>query len=133
MSIVIFTLLILISFTACKPKEKRERNIMNAEVVFKETDYHFENAIKRDSIYTHTFQFVNSGDVPAVVLHVKPSCKCTGVKYSKDAVLPGAEGFVELSFEDDGSTIGYFDKTVKVMFNSPTTHILRIRGKMSNN
>ena len=78
--------------------------------------------------YFHSFSFSNYGEVPAVILQVNPSCKCTKVKYNKAPIPIGSTDSICVYFNSKESGKGYFDKAVKVRINSSKIYTLRIRG-----
>ena len=74
------------------------------------------------------FNFSNTGDQPLILKSVKASCGCTSTSYSQEAILPGAKGFVNVTY-DPKNRPGAFSKTISVTSNTerPTT-ILVIEG-----
>lgn len=45
------------------------------------------------------FRCKNTGSHPLILTNVRPGCGCTIADYSKEAILPGKEGWVETSFD----------------------------------
>lgn len=80
---------------------------------------------------TYSFQFVNVSNRPVKILTVQASCGCTTPNWSKDPVVPGANGFIEARFDPKGRP-GYFNKslTVTTDFDSNPV-ILQIKGQVS--
>jgi len=72
--------------------------------------------IKINKPVTHEFRFVNSGDAPLVISSVQASCGCTVTDYTKDPILPGAEGYVTATY--NAARIGVFTKSVTVNANA---------------
>lgn len=62
---------------------------------------------------TYRFAFKNSGDKPLTISSVQTSCGCTAPQWSKEAVAPGAEGFVSATY-DPRNRPGKFSKTIQV-------------------
>lgn len=103
---------------------------MAAEIIFKDTLYDFGTFSAAEPIRKHSFIFTNNGQVPAVILHATPSCHCTSVEYSKEAVMPGKQGQVTVIFNGSDQKAGFFDKSVRLRFNAKYNHTLRIKGQM---
>lgn len=75
------------------------------------------------------FEFTNTSNAPIVVKTVKASCGCTATDYSKNAIAPGAKGFVKAKY--NAKKLGSFTKSVTVITsesNSPKR--LTIKGKV---
>ncbi len=87
---------------------------------------HFFGVFKRSQgVRTHTFTYENIGDSPVTISHVKASCGCTAMKWSKEPVAPGEQGSVTVRF-DPGKFTGYFSKHVSVYTNR-STHPTRLQ------
>ena len=116
-------------FTSCKNTDSRHSNdIFNAFVAFKDTTYDFSTSSHDSKIKSYKFEYTNIGDVPAVILNVTPSCKCTSAEYTKEPVMPGKKGKVIITYDGKNDNAGYFDKSVSVRFNSKVKYVLKIRG-----
>lgn len=63
------------------------------------------------------FKCKNTGVKPLVLTNVRPGCGCTVADYSKEAILPGKEGWVETSF-DSKKFCGEVHKSVMAMSNT---------------
>jgi hypothetical protein len=78
---------------------------------------------------THEFKFANTGDAPLVISSVQASCGCTVTEYSKDPILPGAQGFVKATY--NAAKVGVFTKTVTVNANAQENVVqLVIKGEV---
>ena len=77
--------------------------------------------VKRGPVATHSFEFTNTGTEPIIVMNVTPSCGCTNVDWSKNPVLPGQKGFIQLSLKTDEQH-GVFNKEVYIQSNAKTPH-----------
>ncbi|HMP98646.1 MAG TPA: DUF1573 domain-containing protein [Cyclobacteriaceae bacterium] len=95
---------------------------------WEETTHNFSQ-IKSGTSVEHKFIFKNTGNAPLIISAVKASCGCTVADYSKDPVMPGAEGFVKAVYT--ASTPGIFTKTVTVTANTDDEQIvLSIKGEV---
>ena len=99
-----------------------------SEASFSEDSYSF-GEVKFEVPAKHTFRFTNTGTEPLKIEKVKPSCGCTATNYSKEPIAPGAEGFVELTY--NAKKMGIFRKTATVTMNTqPQNKILSISGEV---
>ncbi|MBT1706029.1 DUF1573 domain-containing protein [Chryseosolibacter indicus] len=78
---------------------------------------------------THQFSFINSGKTPLVITSVQASCGCTVTSYSKDAIAPGASGYVTATY--NAAKAGQFTKSVSVNANTEEGLVqLTIKGEV---
>ena len=127
-----FLLLLLVSVTSCRRRTSQGKvsDTFMSQVTFSDSIHDFGSFSSDSPAQQHIFSFVNSGNVPAVILHVDPGCRCTSVKYTQEAVQPGKSGKIEVTFDGTKSAAGYFDKSIRVRINSSYIHLLRIKGCM---
>ncbi len=87
--------------------------------------------IKEDGgMVSHEFKFVNTGDQPLVIHHVRASCGCTTPDWTRRPVQGGKEGFVKVTF-DPRNRPGNFNKSISVSSNGePSNMVLRVTGKV---
>lgn len=74
-----------------------------------------------------TFEAVNVGDEPVVIVDARANCGCTVPRYNREPIAPGDTLRVSVSYDPSGRP-GRFSKQVKVSTNTSTTAILSIRG-----
>jgi hypothetical protein len=85
--------------------------------------------IKQGTPVTHEFKFTNTGKTPLVITNVQASCGCTTPDWSKEPVMPGAQGFIKATY--NAASTGGFNKTVTVTANIETGFIqLTIKGEV---
>jgi|AVFP01.1.fsa_nt_gi hypothetical protein len=73
------------------------------------------------------FTFENTGDTPLVITHVKTTCGCTVPSYSKEPILPGKTGIINIKY--DTRRVGAFSKSIRVLSNTASEiTILKIKG-----
>lgn len=65
----------------------------------------------------YRFGFVNTGSIPLIINEVTASCGCTTPQWSREPVLPGAKGFIEVAYDPKGRP-GPFNKTITVKSNA---------------
>ena len=103
----------------------------NAGVLSFETDEIDYGTIQQNADGVRTFKFTNTGSSPIVITQVKTSCGCTSPTYSKEPVLAGATGEIQVKYATN--RIGKFTKTITIMSNaSEPNKILRIKGEVLN-
>lgn len=77
------------------------------------------------------FEFTNTGDKPLIIQRVSASCGCTTPSYTKEPILPGKKGKIDVKY----STIarpGNFRKNVTVYTNVPdSVFVLTISGRVT--
>ncbi|MGF1556627.1 DUF1573 domain-containing protein [Paucihalobacter sp.] len=74
-----------------------------------------------------TFEFTNTGEAPLIISDVKSSCGCTVPKWTKEPIMPGASGEIQVKY--DTNRVNPIRKTVTVISNAVTpTVALKIKG-----
>lgn len=83
--------------------------------------------IEKGADGVRVFEFTNTGDAPLIVSKVTSSCGCTVPKWSKDPILPGQTGEVQVKY--DTKRVSPIRKTITVISNAETpTVALKIKG-----
>jgi hypothetical protein len=76
-----------------------------------------------------SFEYTNEGNVPLVLTNVRPSCGCTAPNWSREPLMPGETGVINVTFYSSGKAGQNFNKSITVTSNAaPVT--LYIRGKV---
>jgi Protein of unknown function (DUF1573) len=88
-----------------------------AQFKFDGGDVHDFGVVKRGPTAFHKFEFTNAGTEPIIVTDVTPSCGCTNVDWSRNPVLPGQKGFIQLSLKTEEQH-GVFNKEVYIRSNA---------------
>lgn len=86
---------------------------------FESGETHDFGVVKRGPVAMHTFNFTNVGSEPIIIMNVTPSCGCTNVEWSKNPVLPGEKGFIQLGLKTEEQH-GVFHKEVYIQSNAIT-------------
>jgi len=76
------------------------------------------------------FKFTNTGKEPLVLTNVKASCGCTVPSWTREPILPGASGVIDVKYTtmNRAHTI---NKSITVFSNaSNATVILRLQGEV---
>ena len=102
-----------------------------SRISFKESTYDFGTVNEKNGFVEHKFTFTNTGKAPLIIEKVKASCGCTTPAWTKEPVLPGKSGFVQVKF-DPRNRPGSFNKTMTITSNAvPNTHRLTIKGTVA--
>ncbi|MDD2419226.1 MAG: DUF1573 domain-containing protein [Bacteroidia bacterium] len=97
-------------------------------VKFNKTIHDFGDIMLKSGHHKHTFVFENIGKQPVVVQTVIASCGCTTPVWTKQPIMPGEKGNIEVTFLNDQGPYP-FDKALTVYITGePKPVILRIRG-----
>lgn len=95
---------------------------------FKERDHDFGTFMESQGLVNHDFVFTNTGKVPLIINDVKASCGCTTPHWTREPVLPGKKGTIQVSF-DPKARPGSFNKTIQVTSNADAQPVtLSIHG-----
>ena len=121
----LFLLMCLFSLTTTQAQ--------NLETAKTSASINFENeiidygTIIQNSDGLRIFTFTNTGNAPLIISEVKTSCGCTVPTYSKEAILPGETG--EINIKYDTKRLGSFNKTITVLSNANLSRkTLKIKG-----
>lgn len=97
-----------------------------AKIDFK-TDTIDYGTIEKGADGVRVFEFTNTGDAPLIVSKVTSSCGCTVPKWSKEPILPGKTGEIQVNY--DTNRVNPIRKTITVISNADTpTVALKIKG-----
>lgn len=64
---------------------------------------------------SHSFEFVNDGTAPLVIVRANSSCRCIEVKFQRKPIQPGQKGVVEVIYSPKDE--GVFNKGVHIYSN----------------
>ncbi len=88
-----------------------------AQFKFTNGETHDFGKVKKGPVAEHSFEFINSGNQPLIIIDVKPSCSCTNVDWDKQPILPGHKGHITLGVKTSELT-GVFNKGVYIQSNA---------------
>jgi len=83
------------------------------KLTFEEDDHNFGEIREDDGYAEHTFSFINEGDQPIKITHVKASCGCTTPGWTKEEVKPGETGFIKARYNPRNRP-GKFRKSLRI-------------------
>lgn len=111
------------------PAPDNSNNPNAPKIEFKEETYNFGELVEGPQV-THEFKFVNTGKEPLVLSNVKASCGCTTPSWPKEAVLPGKESTILVTYNTQGRP-GPFTKSITVTSNSSApSKVIYIKGEV---
>ncbi len=138
-------LLVMVSFTACEnnggsvsagmvnnPASADGKSKERMPVIsFNKTEHDFGQLIQGEKVKC-VFRFTNTGSADLILAKVSTSCGCTATEFPKEAIAPGAEGKIEITF-DSGHQRGIQNKSITVLTNTqPKSNLLYIKAMVSN-
>jgi len=101
---------------------------LNAEnMAFKDMSHDF-GTVPEGPDATCEFTFKNTGNEPITIEKAQPSCGCTVPSFSKEPVLPGATGTINVAYHTKGKPTT-FNKTITVTSNAGVK-VLTIKGNV---
>jgi hypothetical protein len=96
------TLSFILIFASLILNAQTHDTIQNKPVIyFLEKSHDFGDIIQGD-IVKHVFKFNNTGRVPLIISSITASCGCTSPQYSKEPVMPGKSGEIEIQYNSRG-------------------------------
>lgn len=99
-------------------------------IYFNEKTHDFGAVPEQAGSAVFQFEFTNRSSRPIKIIAVNPSCGCTTPDWTREAVQPGANGFIKASFDPKGRP-GYFNKTLSVMTDwDANAIVLQIKGNV---
>jgi Protein of unknown function (DUF1573) len=97
-----------------------------AKIEFK-TDVIDYGTIEKGADGVRIFEFTNTGEAPLIITKVKSTCGCTVPSWSKDPIMPGKSGEIQVKY--DTNRVNPIRKTITVTSNADTPNVaLKIKG-----
>ena len=98
-------------------------------IEFEKTIFDF-GTINAGEKVNHVYTFKNTGNNPLVIKNAKGSCGCTVPEWSKEPILPGETGIIEVEYNSKGKK-GKETKRVTITANTtPAQTYLTITGEV---
>lgn len=101
--------------------------LSQAQIRWIATEHDFGAFDEEDGKVSTDFRFINDGDTPVVIDHVRSSCGCTVPEYSKSPVNKGDTASVTVVYNPTGRP-GRFSKSLAVKLSDGSTEKLHIKG-----
>ena len=97
------------------------------KIVFENKVFNFGTIAEGDSVKAN-FVFINKGQKPLFISEVLTTCGCTTVDFTRDSIMTGSNGEVNILFESRNKS-GIIDKDISVISNASNNDVfLRIKG-----
>ena len=113
---------------AAQVKTDGKSTDIDGVVRFDKTIHDFGDVTLGQGALNCAFTATNISDKPIVIYNVVSSCGCTGVKWTREPVLPGKSGKISATYSNDEGPYP-FDKTLTVYIsNVKKPIVLRLRG-----
>ncbi len=96
-------------------------------IQFEKLVHDFGNITQGDNAEVE-FVFTNTGDAPLLLSNAKSTCGCTVPTFSREPILPGQKGKINVRY--DSNRIGQINKQITVESNAGTVY-LKITGNIS--
>lgn len=110
---------------------KADYNTSMPEIYIDNEVFDFGEIIQGESV-THNFIIKNVGQEDLIINSAKGSCGCTVPNWPKEAISPGKENLLTVTFNSAGK-LGKQKKTVTLVTNAiPNTKVLTITGTILN-
>ena len=106
------------------------------KIEFKDKDntIDYGKVTKEEDSGLRVFEFTNTGNQPLLIKDVKSSCGCTVPSFSKDPIMPGKTGKIEVKYNMNPGPIR---KTITVESNAVNVDegrvALKIKGEVITN
>ncbi|KAA6311578.1 hypothetical protein EZS27_037321 [termite gut metagenome] len=102
-----------------------------ADIKFDTLVHDFGTFSEKEPIVSCEFTFTNVGNMPLIIHQAIASCGCTVPEYTKEPVLPGKTGMVQVTYNGTGKALGHFKKSITLRTNGKTEMLrLYIEGDM---
>ncbi len=99
-------------------------------MTFKETVHNFGDMVQGE-VGKYDFHFKNTGDADLRIKYVKTTCGCTVGSFPHEAIKPGEEGDIAVTFNSSFKQ-GYQNKAVMITANTnPSSIVLGIKAVVS--
>lgn len=108
LSVIFATLLVVLAATAATADY--------VQATFPEQTHDFGTIKEAKGPVTTTFEFVNTGNKPLIIVEAMASCGCTRPEYPTRPIKPGKKGKISVTYSPIGRP-GAFRKTIKVKTN----------------
>ena len=127
----LFTLLCcMVAVLPLHAEDKRAKEeYKGAHISFVQSECDFGEVSRKSEDKRCSFQFVNDGTEPLVILSATTTCSCLKAEFSRKPVAVGEYGMIHLILESKKVDKGIFRRIVQIRSNSVGgTEILTIKG-----
>lgn len=105
-------------------------SVGTTQITFAESEHDF-GTIDEGVVASHIFKFTNTGKSPLIISDARADCGCTVPSWTKEPILPGKEGQIEVKYSSANRGGQTVSKTVTVLANTePSDNKLTIKAKV---
>lgn len=102
----------------------------SAKIEFDKLSHDFGTIKEDGGKASYDFRFMNTGNSPLIINHVRASCGCTTPEWTRKPIPPGSEGLIKVRY-DPKRRPGKFSKRISVSSNAGGTLSLSITGNVT--
>ena len=113
--LLLFVVLLVCSLGTAMAQDQEQTG--PAEIKFEKMTHNFGKFSVKDPVVKCTFNFTNVGGQPLIINQAVASCGCTVPKYTKEPIMPGKSGQIEVTYNGSGKPLGHFRKSITVRTN----------------
>ncbi len=125
----IFAFLMLSVFVLNAQTAATQTKPAGPEITFENLEHDY-GTITQGANGDCVFKFKNTGNEPLILSDVRKSCGCTTPTWSKEPILPGQEGVINVGYNTNN--VGTFSKTITVISNATNATVtLIIKGTVN--
>jgi hypothetical protein len=125
---LIFTMFLFVAFAA-KAQTSISKKADGPEITFESLEHDY-GTITQGANGDCVFKFKNTGNEPLILSDVRKSCGCTTPTWSKEPILPGQNGVINIGYNTNN--IGTFSKTITVISNATNSSVvITIKGTVN--
>lgn len=129
MDMKFFVSFMLFAMAVLPLRAEEQREYDGAHLKFEQTEYDFGEVSRKGENRRCTFNFVNDGSEPLVILSATTSCSCLKAEFSRKPIAVGESSEITLHLESKKVDKGLFRRVVQIRSTSVGgTEILTIKG-----
>lgn len=119
---------LVVSSCSSKDKDKIDVSVVENQAMIKfDNDVLDLHTIRDGEKVTGSFKFKNTGSYDLVISDVQVNCGCTVADYPHEAIKPGKEGMISVTYDSKGAGGMRIEKAVTVYSNTkPSSTVLKI-------
>ncbi|MCS7005173.1 MAG: DUF1573 domain-containing protein [Cytophagales bacterium] len=90
--------------------------LQGSKIEFIKSEHDFGDIYQGD-VVSYVFTFKNTGNMPLILTNVQTTCGCTAPSWTREPVLPGKTGEINIQFNSSGKS-GIQNKVITVFSNA---------------